>query len=100
MSSDIKQTNNEGLYHEYSPILYHVSDIINAQSITDNGIRRQKGKPFVSLSMSKISWFRDGMCLFEVNVEGVEHEMHTFLPELDEILVYGDIEKDRIKRII
>lgn len=90
----------KGLYEEYSPILFHVSDMSNAKSIEENGIVVPKGHSYVSLSMNKDSWYKEGMCLFEVNVEGIEHEMRTFLPDLDEIIVFGSIGKDRVKRLI
>lgn len=54
----------------------------------------------VSLSMKRNSWYRNGMCLFEVNVDGIGLEMHTFLPESDEIIVFGSIPKERVKRLI
>lgn len=88
------------LYPEYSPILYHVSPMENAKSIEEKGIIVPNGHSIVSLSMNKDSWFRDGMCLFEVNVDGLGLEMRTFLPELDEIIVFGSIPKERVKRLI
>ncbi len=88
------------LYPEYSPILYHVSPMENAKSIEENGILVPKGHAMVSLSMKRDSWYRKGMSLFEVNVEGIGLEMHTFLPESDEIIVFGSIPKERVKRLI
>lgn len=91
---------------EYSPILYHVSPINNAKSIEENGLILQPNHSYISLSKNKYSWFdpkttnHNKMCLFEVNVDNIEHEMYTFLPELDEIIVFGNISKDRIKRLI
>lgn len=88
-----------GAYGEYRPILFHVSPIENAKSIEERGIVVPKGHSYVSLSMDRDSWYAEGMCLFEVNVEGLEHEMRTFLPELDEIIVFGSIGRDRVRRV-
>lgn len=83
----------------YFPVLYHVSEMLNAKSIERTGLVVPKGHSYVSLSTDKNSWFRNGMCLFEVNVDGISHEMKTFLPELDEVIVFGNIEKDRLTRL-
>ena len=88
-----------GAYDEYRPILFHVSDMKNAESIEMHGIRVLKGHAYVSLSMDRNSWYREGMCVFEVNVDGLEHEMRTFLPGLDEIIVFGSIGRDRVRLV-
>ena len=38
------------------------------------------------------------MAILKVRVSGIKAEMTTFLPELDEVLVWGDISKYRITR--
>lgn len=103
----MKKNQSLSLEIEYSPILYHVSPINNAKSIEENGLILQPNHSYISLSKNKYSWFdpstttnSNKMCLFEVNVDNIEHEMHTFLPDLDEIIVFGNISKDRIKRLI
>lgn len=86
--------------HHDPTTLYHASPMTNADSIAREGIRVPEGHAYVSLSVERYSWYRKGMCLFEVDVAGLPHRMNTFLPDLDEIIVWGSIGPERVKRII
>lgn len=74
--------------------LYHVTPKENVQSILQNGLRR-KGFA-VHLSEKPYSWYTPGLAIFKVRITGLRHEMTTFLPESDEILVWGDIPAERV----
>lgn len=73
--------------------LYHVSPAKNTESILRNGLRR-KGFA-VYMSSKPFSWFRDGMTIFRVRVDGLPGEWSDFLPS-DEYLYWGDIEASRV----
>ena len=74
--------------------LYHVTPAENVQSILRDGIKR-KGFA-VYLSEKPYSWYTPGAAIFKVRITGLKHEMTTFLPESDEILVWGDIPAERV----
>lgn len=79
--------------------LYHVTPARNVESILKNGLLRGGGKRkgcFVHCAESPISWYTPGMALLKVNIVGIGCEMTTFLPESDEILIWGDVPPDRI----
>ena len=79
--------------------LYHVTPQENVRSILRNGLTRGgvTGKGFaVSLSEKPYSWYTKGLAIFKVRITGLRHEMTTFLPESDEILVWGDIPAERV----
>lgn len=79
--------------------LYHVTPKENVQSILQSGLKRggNSGRGFaVSLSEKPYSWYTLGLAIFEVRITGLKHEMTTFLPESDEILVWGDIPPERV----
>lgn len=74
--------------------LYHVTPKENAQSIMVDGLKR-KGFA-VYLSEKPYSWYVPGMSIFKVRITGLKHKMTTFLPESDEVLVWGDIPAERV----
>ena len=79
--------------------LYHVTPAENVHSILRDGILRGGGKRkgfAVSLSEKSYSWYTPGLAIFKVRITGLKHEMTTFLPESDEILVWGDIPAERV----
>lgn len=76
------------------PTLYHATEPKNVPSILKDGLLPSGA--FVSLSENPDSWWREGLALLSVNIDGLKHDMHTFQPELDEITVWGRIEPERI----
>ena len=79
--------------------LYHVTPQENVQSILQNGLKRggNSGRGFtVSLSEKPYSWYTSGLAIFKVRITGLKHDMTTFLPGSDEILVWGDIPAERV----
>lgn len=82
--------------------LYHVTPKENVQSILRDGLKRggNSGRGFaVSLSEKPYSWYALGLAIFEVRIGGLKHDMTTFLPESDEILVWGDIPAERVRTV-
>ena len=79
--------------------LYHVTKLENVHSILRDGLKR-KYEFAVYLSEKWDSWWKPGMAVLRIRTTGLnkEYEMRTFLPELDEILVFGDINPERISR--
>lgn len=77
--------------------LYHVSPMANVPSILKHGL--VPNGAFVSLSENCSSWWKDGLALFAVDFDGLDLKMHTWLPELDEITVWGRIPAERITLI-
>ena len=79
--------------------LYHVTKPENVPSILRGGLKR-KYEFAVYLSEKWDSWWKPGMAVLRIRTTGLnkEYEMRTFLPELDEILVFGDINPERISR--
>lgn len=75
-------------------ILYHVTPKENVRSILTDGIKR-KGFA-VYCSEKPYSWWTPDMAVFKVRITGLEHEITTFLPESDEILIWGDIPPERL----
>lgn len=75
--------------------LYHTTTKENAKSILRNGLNRQAA-PFVCLSEKPTSWWMPGLEVLRVRITGLKNEMHTWLPESDEITYWGDINPERI----
>ena len=77
--------------------LYHVTKKENVRDILNNGLKR-KYEFAVYLSENWDSWWKPGMAVLRVRITGLnkECEVKTFLPELDEILVFADICPERI----
>ena len=77
--------------------LYHVTKKESVLDILNNGLKRKYGFA-VYLSEKWDSWWKPGMAVLRVRITGLnkECEMRTFLPELDEILVFSDICSGRI----
>ena len=82
--------------HHY---LYHVTKPENVPLILRDGLKR-KYEFAVYLSEKWDSWWKPGMAVLRIRIIGLnkKYEMRTFLPELDEILVFGDINPERISR--
>ena len=82
--------------------LYHVTKPENVDSILRNGLLRCHGSyrsAFISLSERPDSWIQKGLVLLEVDVDGIGCKETTWLPQSDEICVWGDIPPERIKVI-
>ena len=79
--------------------LFHVTKQENVESILRDGLKRKYGFA-VYLSENWDSWWKPGMAVLRVRITGLnkQFEMKTFLPESDEILVFGDIRPERISR--
>ena len=79
--------------------LFHVTKKENVREILNNGLKR-KYEFAVYLSENWDSWWKPGMAVLRIRITGLnkKYEMRTFLPELDEILVFGDINPERISR--
>ena len=75
--------------------LYHVTTKENAKKILQTGLKRN-GALFVCLSEKPTSWWNYGLKVLRVRITGLKGEMRTWLPELDEINYWGDINKERI----
>ena len=77
--------------------LFHVTKKENVREILNNGLKRKYGFA-VYLSENWDSWWKPGMAILRVRTTGLnkECEIRTFLPELDEILVFADICPGRI----
>ena len=82
-------------------ILYHVTPSENVESILRNGLLRVHGdnkSSFISLSEKPDSWMQDGLTLLDVDIDGLDCKITSWIPEgLDEVCVWGDISPDRIK---
>lgn len=75
--------------------LYHVTPKKNVERIIVEGLRRSAGNRTtcaVYLSENPLSWYQEGLEILRVDVSGLsELKGNTFLPDLDEILIWGDI---------
>lgn len=74
--------------------LWHVTPEENVKSILRHGLKR-KGFA-VHCSENPESWWTPEMAIFKVRITGIKSEMTTFLPELDEILIWGDVPPERL----
>ena len=74
--------------------LFHATTPENAEKIRREGLKRQR-KPWVYLSERPTSWWQPGLVVLKVRITGLKHEMYHW-EELDEILVEGDINPERI----
>ena len=85
-----------GLMKHY---LYHVTKKENIPAIIREGIKRKYGFA-VYLSEKWDSWWKPGMAVFRVRITGLnkKYEMHKIDENLDEILVFGDINPERVSR--
>lgn len=97
---NILSDENNIFFYQYK-YLYHVTEFSNLQSIKENGLKRgglNKSGFAVYLSKDYNSWVN--MCkdpvLIEVNVRGLQHKMNMVDKELDEILIWDDINIDRL----
>lgn len=79
--------------------LYHVTAKENLEGILREGLKRKNGF-CVYLCEDWKSWWKPGMIILRVRITqlGKQCEITTMLPELDEILVWGDIVPGRINR--
>lgn len=75
--------------------LYHVTQKENVEKILKEGLQRSASNRTtwaVYLSEKPLSWHQDGLEILKVDVSGLEElKATTFLPELDEVLFWGDI---------
>jgi hypothetical protein len=76
--------------------LFHATTPENAKKIRKEGLKRQN-KPWVYLSERPTSWWQPGLVVLKVRITGLKHEMYHW-PEIDEILVCGDINPERISQ--
>lgn len=74
--------------------LWHITPKENVKSILADGLKR-KGFA-VSCSEKPYSWWTPEMAIFKVRITGLKCDMTTFLPESDEILIWGDIPPERL----
>lgn len=74
--------------------LYHVTPKENIRNILRDGIKR-KGFA-VYCSEKPESWFTPNMAIFKIRITGLKHKITTFLPESDEVLIWGDVSPERI----
>lgn len=77
--------------------LYHATTPDCAKKILREGLKRQN-KPWVYMSEKPTSWWLPGLDLLRIRITGLKEDMRTFLPEMDEILYFGDINPERINR--
>ena len=75
--------------------LYHVTEQKNVLSIMLGGLKRGGGvrqAVAVYLSEKPLSWYQPGNAILKVDISGLKSvPASTFLPDLDEILFFGDI---------
>ena len=79
--------------------LYHVTKQENIPSIIREGIKRKYGFA-VYLSENWGSWWKPGMAVFRVRITGLNklYQIGKLDENLDEILVFGDINPERVSR--
>ena len=74
--------------------LYHVTAHENVEEIKSKGLLRNIKRPTaaVYLSTDPLSWYSEGLRILRVDISGLSHiKTTTFLPDLDEVLFWGDI---------
>lgn len=74
--------------------LYHTTPKENVESVLKNGLKR-KGFA-VYCSEKPYSWWKPDLAILKIRLTGLKHPMTTFLPHSDEILIWGDINPERI----
>ncbi len=74
--------------------LYHVTPKENVHSILKEGLKRKSFA--VYCSEKPYSWWTPDMAIFKVRITGLKHKMTTFLPESDEVLIWGDVNPERL----
>ena len=79
--------------------LYYVTKQENVPTIIREGIKR-KYEFAVYLSEKWDSWWKPGMAVFRVRITGLnkKYKMHKINENLDEILVFGDVNPERVSR--
>lgn len=82
--------------------LYHVTPKENVEKILKEGLRRSacnRRTWAVYLSVKPLSWYQDGLEILKVDVSKLEKiKATTFLPELDEVLFWGDIPAHKLTK--
>lgn len=84
---------------KYKRYLFHVTDGMNVEKILSEGLIRGGGerKAFaVYMSKNPLSWWKAGKEILRIDTMDLIGEWSDFSPECDEILYWGDIEKERI----
>ena len=84
---------------KYKRYLFHVTDGMNVEKILSEGLIRGGGerKTFaVYMSKNPLSWWEAGKAILRIDTMDLIGEWSNFSPECDEILYWGDIEKERI----
>lgn len=74
--------------------LFHVTDPENVEGIKTKGLLRNAKRPTaaVYLSTEPLSWYTEGLRILRVDISGLSYiKTTTFLPDLDEVLFWGDI---------
>lgn len=74
--------------------LYHVTPKENVKSILRDGLKRNGLAVYCSENPE--SWWMPDLAIFKVRITGIKSEMTTFAPELDEILIWGDVPPERL----
>ena len=78
--------------------LYHVTDKANVKNILKEGLKCNGMA--VYLSESPLSWWKPGMAILKVRTTNIKDKMTRVDKNLDEILVWDDIEPSRIREYI
>ena len=76
--------------------LYHVTHKDNVPFILKDGLKNHsqgRMRFAIYLSEKPLSWYTgdDDIAILKVNISDLKIEMTTFLPAIDEVLVWGDI---------
>ena len=74
--------------------LYHVTPKENVNNILRNGLTKKRFA--VYCSEKPYSWWTPDLAIFKVRITGLKCEMTTFLPESDEVLIWGDVPPERL----
>lgn len=84
---------------KYKRYLFHVTDGMKVEKILSEGLIRGGGeRKAIAVYMSKnpLSWWEAGKAILRIDTMDLIGEWSDFLSECDEILYWGDIEKERI----
>jgi len=74
--------------------LFHVTSPENVENIIKTGLRRNVHRPTCAVYCSErpLSWYEDGLEILRLDITGLSNiHATTSLPEMDEIMFWGDI---------